>query len=59
MHTDKLGRVINRWFDKYGEPQFSPNTPEANRTSLIMERTKPSKRPKGGNRGKPKKVSRP
>lgn len=52
MLVDRLGRVLYRHFDRFGEPQFTPNTPERNRRELTMERTKPSRRPKGGYRPK-------
>lgn len=42
-------------FDKYGEPLFPRVvTAEANRKRLVLEHCKPSKRPRGGHRGKPK-----
>ena len=55
VRRDSTGRVIERFFDKYGNPRFKPNTPEANRKMLAMIRTKPSTKPKGGYRARPPK----
>jgi hypothetical protein len=50
VRKDTQGRVTERFFDKYGEPRFTPNTPEANRRALAMIRAVPSNKPKGGYR---------
>lgn len=52
VRRDKLGRVVERFFDRYGDPLFTPNTPEDNRRALITARAVPSTRPKGGYRVK-------
>lgn len=54
MYKDKMGRVYDRWFDKYGEPLFKPNTAATNRRTLELHRTRPSNRPKGGYRPRKK-----
>ena len=58
MKIDSKGRVYDRHHTKFGDIISAYNTAHKNRRALIIERTKPSNKPKGGYRATPPKRER-